>query len=236
MIGIYKFENLINHKKYIGQSVDIERRYKDHLNRAKNYFPSNSEYNSSLHCAIRKYGIENFSFSILEECEKKKLNEQEIYWIKFYNSYAEGYNETTGGNLNQEASRKFEENFVNMIKELLLNSNLTYNEIHSQYGISLGRISEINTGKIWFDSKLQYPLRQKKKQEIKQQNLIKNKQISCPVERVKLKSLIRSVPFTKIGEQFKVTDNAVRKWCDKYNLPRTKKEIQKYNDQEWKLL
>jgi len=47
--GIYKFENKINHNIYIGQSVDIERRYKDHLNRAKNPHKSNTEYDSVLH-------------------------------------------------------------------------------------------------------------------------------------------------------------------------------------------
>ena len=51
--------------------------------------------------------------------------------------------------------------------------------------------------------------------------------------RETLKNLIRITPFTKIGEQYNVTDNAVRKWCDKYNLPRTKKEIEKYNDDQW---
>lgn len=48
-----------------------------------------------------------------------------------------------------------------------------------------------------------------------------------------LKSLIRTMPFTQIGKEFNVTDNAIRKWCDKYKLPRTKKEINKYTDEEW---
>lgn len=76
--GIYKFENLINGKKYIGQSRYIEQRYKDHINRAKNN-GKHREYNSQLHKAIRKYGIENFTFSIIEECSIDKLNEKEKY-------------------------------------------------------------------------------------------------------------------------------------------------------------
>ena len=92
MIGIYKFENLINGHKYIGQSVDIERRYKDHIMRATNDFSSNSEYNSILHQAIRKYGIENFSFEIIEQCSKKDLDKKEIYWIQYYNSFHNGCN------------------------------------------------------------------------------------------------------------------------------------------------
>ena len=48
-----------------------------------------------------------------------------------------------------------------------------------------------------------------------------------------LKNLIRNYSFVQISKQYGVTDNAIRKWCDKYKLPRTKKEIKKYTDDEW---
>lgn len=48
-----------------------------------------------------------------------------------------------------------------------------------------------------------------------------------------LKQMIRTMPFTQIGKYFSVSDSAVRKWCDKYKLPRTKKEINLYTDEEW---
>ena len=51
--------------------------------------------------------------------------------------------------------------------------------------------------------------------------------------REELKSLIRTTPFTQIGNKFGVTDNAIKKWCDAVGLPRTKKEIQSYSDEEW---
>ena len=51
-----------------------------------------------------------------------------------------------------------------------------------------------------------------------------------------LKSKIRSQSFVQIGRDYGVTDNAIRKWCDEYNLPRTKKLIQKIKDIEWELL
>lgn len=54
--------------------------------------------------------------------------------------------------------------------------------------------------------------------------------------REQLKILIRTTPFTTIGKQFNVSDNAIRKWCDKYNLPRRSSEIKKYTEEEWKLL
>ena len=55
-----------------------------------------------------------------------------------------------------------------------------------------------------------------------------------PVTREELKQLIRKKPFVQIGLQFKVSDNAIRRWCDKFNLPRKATEIKKYTDEEWK--
>lgn len=52
-------------------------------------------------------------------------------------------------------------------------------------------------------------------------------------EREELKQLIRSTSFTEIGKNFGVSDNAIKRWCDSYNLPRTKKEIAKYSNTEW---
>lgn len=89
MIGIYKITNLINGHAYIGQSKDIERRWQDHQ------FYSND--NTAIHTAFKKYGIKNFSFEIIEECSLEELDKKEIYWIKFFNTYYDGYNETLGG-------------------------------------------------------------------------------------------------------------------------------------------
>lgn len=249
MVGIYKFENNITHNIYIGQSVNIERRYKDHLLRAKHNHKGNDEYNTPLHRAIRKYGIENFTFSIIEECENNKetLNSKEQYWIKIFDSFENGYNLTSGGDA-QEATRKFDDVFICQIQNILLNTNDTYDEIHKQYNISIGRISEINTGKVGYNENLSYPLRKK---EIKKyfcekcgKEIIKGSKfcIECSnVERrivdrpsrEELKQLIRIKPFTHIGKIFKVSDNAIRKWCITYNLPKTKKEINSYSDEDW---
>ena len=54
-----------------------------------------------------------------------------------------------------------------------------------------------------------------------------------PVDRDELKVLIRDEPFTVIGERYRVTDNCVRKWCKKYNLPYRASDIKKYTDDEW---
>lgn len=54
--------------------------------------------------------------------------------------------------------------------------------------------------------------------------------------REELKQLIRTKPFTQIGQAYNVTDNAIRKWCKNYNLPFRKKDIMTYSDEEWKIL
>lgn len=87
--GIYKIENLINGKKYIGQSIDIQRRFNEH---------KRDKDNCRIHQALRKYGINNFSFEVVEECPTILLDEREKYWIKYYDSFNNGYNATTGGN------------------------------------------------------------------------------------------------------------------------------------------
>lgn len=90
--GIYKITNLINGHSYIGQSCNIEKRWERHR-----YYTSSSDKNKILYKAFQKYGIENFSFEIIEECLVTELNEREIYWIKYYDTYYNGYNATLGG-------------------------------------------------------------------------------------------------------------------------------------------
>lgn len=53
------------------------------------------------------------------------------------------------------------------------------------------------------------------------------------ITREELKELIRSTPFTIIGQKYNVSDNAIRKWCDKYGLPRKVSEIKSYTEEEW---
>ena len=57
-----------------------------------------------------------------------------------------------------------------------------------------------------------------------------------PVSREELKNLIRTKPFTQIGKQFGVSDNAIRKWCEKFELPRRVSEIKQYDDEAWELV
>lgn len=95
--GIYKITCIINNKVYIGQSTDIEKRWKDHVIRLDN----NSHDNSYLQNAWNKYGKEAFKFEIIEKCEKnfELLNAREIYWINYYEALkrSKGFNIASGG-------------------------------------------------------------------------------------------------------------------------------------------
>jgi len=72
LIGIYKYTNQINGKVYIGQSIDIRQRQYTHKSSA--YNEKAKDFNSQFHQAIRKYGIENFDFEILEEIAPEEYN------------------------------------------------------------------------------------------------------------------------------------------------------------------
>ena len=86
--GIYCFENIINGKLYIGQAQNIKKRIQYHLRSKDSLY---------FHNALRKYGYINFNIYILEFAEIDKLSDLEIYYIKKYNSFENGYNLTEGG-------------------------------------------------------------------------------------------------------------------------------------------
>lgn len=91
--GIYCIENLINGKKYIGQSNNIYKRWKSHIKELNN----NCHCNNYFQKAWNKYGEDNFYFNVLENCKENELNEKEIYYISKYSTYKSGYNLTLGG-------------------------------------------------------------------------------------------------------------------------------------------
>lgn len=94
MAYIYKIINDINDKIYIGKTVlSIEKRFKEHCNE----YSKRRVENRPLYRAMYKYGIEHFKIEQVEECLNEEANEREIYWIKYYNSYYNGYNATLGG-------------------------------------------------------------------------------------------------------------------------------------------
>ena len=100
---IYKITNNLNNKVYIGQTIQkpIERFYQHCAKKCDKYI-----LNMVIHKAIFKYGKDNFTFEVIEEVPKQQLNEREEYWIKYYNSYTDGYNSTKGG---QKGNKPFKD-------------------------------------------------------------------------------------------------------------------------------
>lgn len=93
---IYMVTCLKTNKKYIGKTeINIETRWKQHCDCSQ--WPSHGDYNFPFHRAIRKYGKNNFKIEKIEECDNNLLNEKEKYWIKYYNTYEDGYNASLGG-------------------------------------------------------------------------------------------------------------------------------------------
>lgn len=92
---IYKIINKINNKQYVGKTTQtLEERYLGHIKCAKN------KVNRYLYDAMNKYGYDNFSIQLIEECDDSILNDREIFWIAELNTYwlnGCGYNMTFGG-------------------------------------------------------------------------------------------------------------------------------------------
>lgn len=95
MIGIYKIENLINHRVYIGQSITIKNR----LNHHRQMLNKNIHFCDHLQKSWNKYGENNFSFEILEECSKNELDSREEYWLNYYGGFEseQTYNQRGAG-------------------------------------------------------------------------------------------------------------------------------------------
>lgn len=109
--GIYKITNQVNGKQYVGQSIDIFKRWYEHRYKAE--CKDDISYNSALHCAFRKYGIKSFLFEILEECEIKDLDSREKYWIaKLKTLVPNGYNILVGGRYDKEANKDTFESYA----------------------------------------------------------------------------------------------------------------------------
>lgn len=92
--GIYKITNQKTGECYIGQAVDVRKRWYDH---AKAMIGIDTPQNNLLYAAAQKYGLDDFTFELLLECKPNELDIKEKYFIELYNSNTFGYNRT-GGN------------------------------------------------------------------------------------------------------------------------------------------
>ena len=109
---IYKITNTINGKSYIGQTIqNVKERFYQHCATKC----SKAVLDMAIHRAIKKYGKSNFTVEVIEEVDSTNLNDRERYWIKYYDSYNNGYNSTKGG---QDGCKPFKDLDVeSIIKE-----------------------------------------------------------------------------------------------------------------------
>lgn len=188
--GIYKITNLVTNKVYIGQSVNIERRWAEHKARA--FDSHNNCFHLPLYRSIRKHGLNSFQFEILCRCSEEELNMKEAEYIQQYNSII-----PNGYNILSSSDKRNNPKVVRRCTKC----NIPIDK-HGKFGLCSAcyRFS--------------------------------TRTVERP-SREELKKLIRTMPFTKIGEKFGVTDNSIRKWCDTEGLPRQKKIINSFSEEEW---
>lgn len=252
--GIYKIENKISSKVYIGQSINIERRWKRHISSSKN--ENNKYYNSELYIDFRKYSINSFNFEIIEYCENdiKILHEREKYWIEYYKAFEFGYNNSFGAG----GTNKLYKNYFKIVDDLKDNL-LTYKEIANKYNISMQTLTAINTGRAWYHN-IKYPIRESHKSEYQkiqgkngyykicercggycdshsQSNLCRKcfneKKKSSFINESKIeemKELLLTKSYDEIGVIYNITEAGVRKRCKIMGLPFRRKDLK-----EWRL-
>lgn len=162
---IYCYTNKINQKKYIGQTNNLERRKKQHLQDSFHCYKGHeAAFNSAFHSAIRKYGFENFEFKILQIVDTDNwddVNELEKQYIQAESSMApNGYNLTNGGQARQGLNKsKISEDIIqNIIQDLKDKKYIP--DIAEKYQLSCSYISDINNGRCLKQSNENYPLQQ----------------------------------------------------------------------------
>jgi len=186
---IYKWTNKINGKSYIGQTIDEEGRKKDHIK---------GKYKCYFHDAIKKYGVENFNYEVIERIEESKLSEREIYWIEYYDTYNNGYNLTLGG----EGTRGFSHGFTEEQKKKISESHkgiLPWNKgktnIYSEE--TLRKIGKADHKIRWTDE-----LRKKQSEKLKgRPSPNKGKTTSEETKRKISESVKKSFKENNIGEK-----------------------------------
>lgn len=88
IMGIYKITNLDNGMCYVGQSVDVADRWRQHVKRGVGAEPVTQ---NKLYPAMKSIGVENFMFELIEECKGNELTPREKYWTDFYQAQTYGY-------------------------------------------------------------------------------------------------------------------------------------------------
>ena len=235
--GIYKFTNKANGKSYIGQSIYLEERYKQHQ---RNYNNKNhSSYNSKFYSALRKYGFNNFDYEILystqDEITYEELNTLEVMYVAYYDSFQNGYNMNPGGN-NTGGHYFIPFEKVLEIKELLKNSSITLTEISKQYKTSICVISGINKGYCYaIVGDYKYPIRAHEEMKKTQQGENNGRAIFTDKEVLQMREQFQNKSLTDLYNEYQnqISFSALKKII--YGVNYTHLPIYKKREKKWYL-
>lgn len=146
---IYKLNNRINGKAYVGQTSDLERRWREHRNSAT------EGVGGLLYEDMRKFGIANFTMEILE-WNVEDYNERERYYISLYDTlYPKGYNKDKGGGWKVVCAADHIEEII----DALQNSEMQMQCIAKHFKIGHDMLTAINKGEKYRQSGVEYPIR-----------------------------------------------------------------------------
>jgi group I intron endonuclease len=132
---IYCITNSINQKQYIGQTrFSLQERWRDHCKNAID----DTKSNRPLYRAMRKYGIDNFTITLLEEVPIEELDQAEQRWIQNLNTYHNGYNATLGGEGKQKYNQEIYQQFLTLYQQ-----GYNAQQIAEQYKCAVDTVSKV---------------------------------------------------------------------------------------------
>jgi group I intron endonuclease len=213
---IYKIVNEVNNKVYIGCTVNsLEKRYYEHLYRC-----FKTDYKSKLYNSIKKYGEENFTIELIEECDINKIYETEKKYIEQYDSFKNGLNSTFGGEgcLGYTHSSEIRKKISKATKEGNSHKGKTYETLYGDGGQEEKERRRESVKKYW--DNLTEEERNVRSEKIKER--IRNKSIYS-VEfikelKIKLKTGIKineiSQQYPDIRKNFFYELRSGRRWGD----------------------
>lgn len=181
---------------YVGQTCNIFERRKQH-EKDEPFNNLRAEYNYPLSRAIRKYGIEAYDFEILEkDLNLKEANIREDYWIKYYDTIANGYNQQRGGN----NRTKLTDEQIEEIRNKIANTKMSYSEICAEYDCSSGFLTAINKGESYPSPNYSYPLR-----ITKNGKHFSKEEVEDIIEKLKN----RTITLAQIAKEYGVSQNVI---------------------------
>jgi group I intron endonuclease len=193
---IYRIINKLNGRSYIGQTVQLRRRWLGHIR-------SSNSGDTVIGKAIKKYGLDSFEFIVLEEAEsQEELDRLECYYISLYNTNlskgGSGYNLTDGGYAGVKGFKMSDET-----------RQIISQKKHSLYEHSPEVIEKISSSvkKLWED-----------------EEYIKKNTVQCPVDIDSLVRESEGLSWNDIASKFNVSATTVKKWFKNFGLKKEKKK------------